>query len=166
MNRRGFGARAAIALAWPLGPARAVDPGQAAPDVELPDCTVARRLSDLRGRWVYLDFWASWCTPCRQSFPWMNELQASFANHGLLVLAINLDTRRADADAFLARTPARFALAFDPRGESARRFAIKGMPSSALVDPAGRLRFAHRGFRLEDRSDLWAQVRAAMNVRD
>src|SRR5689334_21183120 len=58
-------------------------------------------LSPLRGRVVYLDFWASWCAPCRQSFPWMESMQQTYAAQGLSVLAINVDHDRADAERFL-----------------------------------------------------------------
>ena len=133
-----------------------------APDVDLPGSSVAARLSDLRGRLVYLDFWASWCGPCRLSFPWMNQLHAAHQARGLVVLAVNLDARRADADAFLARQPARFSLAFDAGAESARRFAIKGMPSSALIDRQGLLLFMHRGFRPDDGPALEARIVAAL----
>lgn len=153
-------AAAGFGLAAPA--VRALEAGEAAPDVVLPECTLGARLSDLRGLWVYLDFWASWCGPCRQSFPWMARLQQQHASRGLRVVAINLDAQRSDADAFLARHPTGFALAFDPSGESARRFAVRGMPSSALIDPQGRLRWMHRGFRSDDAAVLEARVAQAL----
>jgi cytochrome c biogenesis protein CcmG/thiol:disulfide interchange protein DsbE len=160
-HRRAWLATAAgFALAAPA--VRALEAGEAAPDVALPDCPLASRLSELRGLWVYLDFWASWCGPCRQSFPWMAKLQQQYASRGLRVLAISLDAQRSDADAFLARQPAGFALAFDPSGESARRFAVRAMPSSALIDPQGRVRWMHRGFRSDDAAALEARVAQAL----
>ncbi|MFO1249795.1 MAG: TlpA disulfide reductase family protein [Inhella sp.] len=155
--------RAAL-LAWLLaGAAQAVEPGQPAPDIALPQATLAaKQLSELRGQLVYLDFWASWCGPCRQSFPWMGELQKKYGGRGLQVLAINLDKQRADADAFLARTPAAFALAFDAQGEAAKRFAIKGMPSSVLIAPDGQVLWAHRGFRVEEAAELEARIVQAL----
>ncbi|HRD85461.1 MAG TPA: TlpA disulfide reductase family protein [Rubrivivax sp.] len=157
----------AVPLAALLGtvlaaPALALEDGQPAPDIALPGSTVAARLSDLRGRLVYVDFWASWCGPCRQSFPWMNEMHRKYAARGLVVLGINVDARRADADAFLARTPAEFPLAFDASGDAPRAFQVKGMPSSVLVDAQGRVRFSHRGFRLEDRAELESRIVAAL----
>ena len=94
-------------------------------------------LAAWKGKVVYVDFWASWCGPCRQSFPWMNEMQAKYGAQGLQVVGINLDAKRADADQFLAQLPAKFAVAFDPKADSARRFGVKGMPTSVLVDPQG-----------------------------
>ena len=105
-----------LSLALLSGSAAAVEAGQTAPDIALPGSTLAAtQLAALRGQWVYLDFWASWCAPCRQSFPWMAALQQKYGPRGLQVLAINVDAKHGDADAFLARTPAGFALAFDPK---------------------------------------------------
>lgn len=145
--------------------AQALEPGQAAPDIELPQGSVAQRLSELRGRLVYLDFWASWCGPCRQSFPWMNEMQRKYGARGLQVVAVNLDAKRADADQFLARHPASFGLAFDARGESARLVGVKAMPTSLLVAPDGRVLWVHAGFRVEDRDALEARIAAALAPR-
>lgn len=168
-SRRAWGASLlALGAAWALRPglARAtVAVGAMAPDIALPECTVAARLSDLRGRLVYLDFWASWCAPCRLSFPWMTELQRQHGPRGLQVVAVNLDVRRADADAFLARHPPGFAVAFDPRGVSAETFGARAMPSSVLIDAEGRVRGMHRGFRLEDAAMLEAKVVAALPPR-
>ncbi len=144
-------------------PCAAVEVGAVAPDIELPGSSIARRLSDLQGKLVYVDFWASWCGPCRQSFPWLNAMQRQYAARGLQVLGINLDADRHDAERFLVRYPASFALAFDSRADSARRMGIKAMPSSVLVGPAGRVLHVHAGFRPDDRADLEARIVSALN---
>jgi cytochrome c biogenesis protein CcmG/thiol:disulfide interchange protein DsbE len=144
------------------GPVLAVDVGQAAPQVELAGSGAAHSLGELQGRVVYLDFWASWCAPCRQSFPWMNEMQKKYGSRGLQVLGINLDTQRADADRFLSQLPAQFALAFDAKGESAKRFGVKGMPTSVLIGKDGKVLFVHQGFRVEDRAELEEKLTAAL----
>jgi cytochrome c biogenesis protein CcmG, thiol:disulfide interchange protein DsbE len=146
-------------------PARAIDAGQPAPEFSLPLASGMLTPADLRGKLTYLDFWASWCGPCKQSFPWMNEMHARHAARGFQVVAINLDKKREDADRFLAELPARFKVAFDPKAETARLFAIKGMPSSALIAADGRLVFNHSGFRDEDRKDLEARILAALPTR-
>jgi len=120
------------------------------------------RLADLRGKVVYLDFWASWCGPCRKSFPWMNALQQRHAKAGLQVVAINLDEKREDAAAFLASVPAGFTIAYDPAGATARAYGIKGMPSSALIGRDGQLLWMHSGFNEADKDKLEQQVRAAL----
>ncbi len=117
------------------------------------------RLSNQREKVVYLDFWASWCLPCVKSFPWMNDMQRRYGAKGLRVIAVNLDEKRADADSFLARIPARFPVAFDPRAELAKTYGVKGMPSSFLIDRGGRLRFEHVGFRESSREELESEIR-------
>jgi len=141
-----------------LNLAYALEAGQMAPDVALGGTTVASQMADLRGRYVYVDFWASWCGPCRLSFPWLGKLQASYKSDELTVLAINLDKQRRDADRFLLQTPAAFALAYDPSGESARRFEVKTMPSSYLIGPDGKVLLTHRGFTAEDTAQLESQI--------
>lgn len=143
--------------------ALAIEAGQPAPDVDLPGAVDAPpRLSALKGKLVYLDFWASWCGPCRQSFPWMNEMQAKHGARGLQVVGINLDAKRADADAFLTQLPARFGLAFDAAGTSAKRFGVKGMPTSVLIGRNGEVLSVHQGFREDERQALEARLVAAL----
>lgn len=103
-------------------------------------------LSPLRGRVVYLDFWASWCAPCRQSFPWMDSLQQTYAAQGLSVLAIDVDHDRADAERFLEEFHPHFDVRFDPQGAWAQQFKVTGMPTSLIIDRHGVVRFTHIGF--------------------
>ena len=136
----------------------ALDPGASAPELSLPGLNGAVDLASLKGKVVYLDFWASWCGPCKQSFPFMNELQSRFGADGFEVVAVNLDAKRGDADKFLAEVPARFTLAFDAKGDSARRFEVKSMPSSLLIGRDGKVVVAHKGFKESDRKELEERV--------
>jgi peroxiredoxin len=95
----------------------------------------------------------------------MNELQSRLGARGLQVLGINLDAKREDANRFLAQHPARFALGFDPSGDSAKRFGIKAMPSSVLIGADGRVLFTHAGFREEQRAELEQRITAALPAR-
>ena len=99
-----------------------------------------------RGQWVYLDFWASWCAPCRLSFPWMNRLQREWAPKGLQIVAINLDSQRDKALQFLQRHPAQFRVLWDAAGHTAKAYDVQAMPMSYLIDPLGHIVSAHRGF--------------------
>lgn len=103
-------------------------------------------LSSLHGRVIYLDFWASWCAPCRQSFPWMDSMQRTYAAQGLSVLAINVDHDRADADRFLKEFRPQFEVRFDPDGTWAQQYKVTGMPTSLIIDRRGVVRFTHIGF--------------------
>ncbi|NMH63645.1 TlpA family protein disulfide reductase [Shewanella salipaludis] len=103
-------------------------------------------LEEFKGRVVYLDFWASWCGPCRKSFPWMTKMHAKYRALGLAVVAVNLDSDKALADAFLAKMPAAFNLRFDPDGDVAHKFDLQGMPSSFVFNKQGELVQTHVGF--------------------
>jgi cytochrome c biogenesis protein CcmG/thiol:disulfide interchange protein DsbE len=142
--------------------AHAIEPGATAPDIALTGAQGPVSLAALKGKLVYVDFWASWCGPCRQSFPWMNSLQARYGAKGLQVLAVNLDANRADADKFLAEVPARFAIGFDAQGDTPRRYSIKGMPTSVLIGADGHVIQVHSGFREEDRKGLEAAIDSAI----
>jgi cytochrome c biogenesis protein CcmG, thiol:disulfide interchange protein DsbE len=143
-------------------PAWGLEPGQPAPALQLPGTAGPVDLAALKGRVVYLDFWASWCVPCRLSFPWMNEMQARYGARGLQVLAVNLDTQRRAADSFLAQVPARFAVAFDSSGDTPRRYGVKAMPTSVLVGVDGAVLQQHAGFRDDDRAALEGAIVAAL----
>ena len=140
--------------------------GQPAPDFELRGEGAAPvKLSALRGKVVYLDFWASWCGPCRQSFPWMNELQAKFAARGLQVVAVNLDAKDADAKKFLAETAGKFQIAYDSKGLTPKLYGVKGMPTSYLIDREGRLVYEHAGFNLSKTADLEKQIDKLLDTK-
>jgi cytochrome c biogenesis protein CcmG, thiol:disulfide interchange protein DsbE len=149
----------AASSAWPL------DAGAPAPELKLPGLKEAVDLASLKGKVVYVDFWASWCGPCKQSFPFMNDLQAKYRAEGFEVLAINLDAKREDADKFLAEVPAQFTLAFDAKGDSAKRFEVKGMPSSYLIGRDGKVVAAHKGFKEVDRKDLETRIAQALTTK-
>lgn len=165
-RRQALSLLAAGAAPLLVSPARAaVEAGSAAPLFKLPGLAGDVDLAALAGQLVYVDFWASWCGPCRLSFPYMNELHTRHKGQGLQVVAINVDARRSDADRFLAANPAQFTIAFDARGDTPKRWEVKTMPTSALVGRDGRLLWLHRGFRLEDRQDLDARIASALAAR-
>ena len=142
--------------------ARAATPGAPAPAFTLEGRAGPVALSDFKGKTVYLDFWASWCGPCKRSFPWMATLQQRYGAAGLQVVAVNVDAQRADADRFLAANPAPFTVAFDHGGDTPRQYAIKGMPSSVLVGPDGTVLYQHAGFNEDSAAAIEARIRAAL----
>ena len=161
MNRQYKNVLLALCLLLPAA-ARALDAGAAAPPFELAGLNGPVNLANYRGQVVYLDFWASWCGPCKRSFPWMNEVQARFGAQGLRIIAVNLDEQREDAKRFLAATPAQFLIALDPSGATARKYAVKGMPSSMLIGRDGKLISTHAGFNDNDKAKLEQQIAAAL----
>ena len=116
-------------------------------------------LSEHKGQVVYLDFWASWCGPCRASFKWLNEAQERYGHQGLVIIAVNVDQDKEAARQFLKENPANFKIGFDPEGGVAKSYQVRGMPSSYLIDRNGRLQSAHVGYRLKDKSALEEEVR-------
>lgn len=146
-------------------PTLAAEPGQPLSVSSVPD-SEGRPLAlfDGKAKLTYVDFWASWCGPCRQSFPWMNRMQSRYGAQGLRVVAVNLDSKLADAQAFLKEVPAQVQLGFDPKGESARRVGIRAMPSSVLLGPDGRVLWQHSGFREEEAQALEARIAAALKT--
>lgn len=103
-------------------------------------------LKQHQGKVIYVDFWASWCVPCRKSFPWINQIQQKYGEDNFVIIAVNVDRDKTLADAFLKETPANFPIVYDPEGKLARQFKLKGMPSSYLLDKQGKVISAHTGF--------------------
>jgi thiol-disulfide isomerase/thioredoxin len=152
LNRRGgrtAGRLAAIlVLALSAAPADAADVGDQAPALVLPAADgSATVLADLRGRVVVVDFWASWCAPCRQALPALDALARRYRTRALDVLAVNVDRRRPPATAFLAAhvpDPALRVL-FDPKRTVMARFGPAGMPSIYVIDQEGRIAWRASG---------------------
>lgn len=155
-------------LVLPALPALAVAVGDIAPNFRLPASRDPRSgasdvlLADLRGKLVYLDFWASWCGPCKQSFPWMNDMQLRYGKQGLTVLAVDVDIHSDDARAFLAELPPNFRVAFDPQGVTPRQYAIRGMPTSILIGPDGKVLLVRSGFRADEAAQVETGIRQAL----
>jgi thiol-disulfide isomerase/thioredoxin len=119
-------------------------------------------LEPIEGRVVWVDFWASWCVPCRRSFPWLNSMQRKYGPAGLQIIAVNLDKDRALADGFLAEVPAEFSLRFDPSAALAKDFGVQAMPSSYLIDASGNVLASHFGFKTAETGDYERAIAAAL----
>ena len=156
----------AASLGLGAGAAWATDAGQPAPNFALPNAqgTIVA-LDGLRGQVVFVDFWASWCGPCRRSFPWMNEMQQKYGGKGFAIVAVNVDKKRSDADKFLAQIPATFPVVFDEAGTSPTAFGVKGMPSSYLIDARGNVAFVERGFLEGSRAQLEDRIKVLLASR-
>ena len=155
----------ALGVALPA-PALAVDAGQPAPAFALPRASGdALTLESLKGRVVFVDFWASWCAPCKRSFPWMNEMHRKYGDKGLTIVAVNVDKRRADADRFLAQVPAAFPVVYDPEGKAPAAYGVKGMPSSYLIDARGNVVQVESGFNDDHAAAIEARIRDLVAAR-
>ncbi len=123
------------------------DPGQPAPDftIHLPDGSSAH-LSDYRGRPVVLNFWATWCPPCRQEMPALVEAFETHQEDGLVVIAINESEGHELVSAFVAEFGMTMPVVIDPQGEVMRAYKTQSLPSSFFIDPNGMVRVRWLGF--------------------
>ena len=119
-------------------------------------------VSEREGKVVVVDFWASWCVPCRRSFPWMNDMIDKYADDGLVVIAVNLDKDRAAAEAFLAEVPGNFEIEFDPDASIAREYGVQAMPSSFVFGRDGELVARHLGFKVKKQDEYEAVLVKAL----
>ncbi len=103
-------------------------------------------LTALRGSVVFVDFWASWCGPCKLSFPYLRRTNVFYKGRPFRLISVNVDRVRADADRFLQTYGDGVPVIYDPKGEIAQRFEVKAMPTSILFGKDGRQRFVHAGF--------------------
>ena len=158
-----------LLLALLLVPATAPSAGEAEEPAPAPSCTLPRLtgegsldLATLAGQVVWVDFWASWCSSCRDALAFLGDLDAELSGRGLAVVGVNLDEQRADALRFLESVPGSFTQLADPAGECPRAFAVRAMPASYLIDRRGRIRFVQDGFRGSDAAALRARVDALL----
>ncbi|HZL36863.1 MAG TPA: TlpA disulfide reductase family protein [Tepidisphaeraceae bacterium] len=119
--------------------------GDALPDLN--SFKIEGKLPDkLKGQVIVLDFWASWCGPCKRSFPAMQELYDQFAKQGVVIIAVSVDVRRADMQRFLKSMHVSFATIRDADQKMVAAADVSAMPTSFVIDRAGRIRFVHAGF--------------------
>ncbi len=146
------------------GTSHALEVGTKAPDFELPGAQGPVKLSTTTGSLIYVDFWASWCGPCKQSFPWMNAMQEKYKAQGLKIIGVNLDAKSEDAKKFLEQNPAKFTVAFDPKGVLPKSYGVRGMPTSFLIGKNGKIISQHLGFNAADSEKLEKEIKAALEA--
>jgi len=121
------------------------------------------QLNSLEGKVVYLDFWATWCGPCRKSFPWMNDMLEKYQDEGLEIIAISLDDKRKMVETFLKKFPAKFTIGLDPEGKIGDLYKVRVMPSSYIIDRHGYIVDTHMGFRTKDKEKLEVMLQTALS---
>jgi peroxiredoxin len=139
----------------------AVSPGAPAPAF-----TLAARdggnlsLADLKGQVVMINFWATWCGPCRQEMPLLAQLHDKYEPLGFTMLGVNVEPDSAAAVTWLKGVPVTFPILFDTDSAVAGRFGVEGMPSSVLVDRNGQVRYVHRGYKPGDEAKYADMIRS------
>lgn len=120
-------------------------------------------LEQFKGQVVVVDFWASWCVPCRRSFPWLNRMHETYRDDGLVIIGVNLDMERSEAERFLEEFPPKFRIHFDESKELAQQFDVVGMPSSYVIGRDGEIVNRHFGFKVKKQDEYEAAIVAALN---
>ena len=139
--------------------------GDPAPNISLPFLNQQSELDlkQLKGKVVYLDFWASWCGSCRVSLPLLSELRSELTKNGFEVVGVNVDAKPKNGIEFLEKVPVSFPVLSDPKGKTPELYRLKGMPTSYLIDKKGLIRHVHVGFKKGDMLKIREQVLALLN---
>ncbi len=122
------------------------------------------RLSDLRGNVVMLNFWASWCGPCRQEMPLLDALSQRYSSAGFTFVGVNVESDTKAANAFLKDTPVSFPILFDKTSKVSETYKVEAMPSTVLIDCDGNLNYLHRGYTPGDEKVYKKRVKALLRA--
>jgi len=117
-------------------------------------------LAKLKGQVVMLNFWASWCGPCRTEMPLMDQMYKKYSAAGFTLLGVNVDTDSTDAQKFLSQVPVSFPIAYDRDNKVSKLYEVSAMPSTVFIDRKGNVRALHRGYKAGDEAEYLAQIRA------
>lgn len=154
----GIGAAAALSLS---ASAASIAPGAAAPAFQLhSSASTDLSLSDLKGQVVLINFWASWCGPCRQEMPVLEQLYKRYKAAGFTLLGVNVEPKSGDAEGFLKATPVSFPILFDPDSKVSKLYEVSGMPSTVILDRTGKVRYIHHGYKPGEESEYQDQIRS------
>jgi thiol-disulfide isomerase/thioredoxin len=138
-----------------LSAAAALKPGDPFP--ELSRFGLEGTLPECKGKVVLVDFFASWCGPCKDSFPVMQEFYKKYADRGFVILAVNVDKKKEDMDGFLKKHAVDFPIVRDSANKLVSEVKIPTMPSSFLLDREGKVVAVHRGFKGEETRKQYAE---------
>jgi peroxiredoxin len=119
-------------------------------------------LADLQGQVVMVNFWATWCGPCRQEMPHLEALYQRYSDLGFTLLGVNVEADSSGADKFLKETPVSFPILFDPKSEVSKMYDVIAMPSTVIVDREGNMRFIHHGYKPGYENEYQTQIRALL----
>ena len=141
-------------------------PAVIAPDFALPDTNgKVHRLSDYRGKTIIINFWATWCPPCREEIPSMNRAWQQLRQEDVVLLAVNMGEDEDTIFVFTADYPAQFPLLLDRDGAVTAQWPVKGLPTTFIVAPDGSIAYRAIGGRAWDDSDILETLRALQKQR-
>ncbi len=143
--------------------AAALSEGDEPPPIDMPDRNAEKvDLKELRGKVVLVDFWASWCGPCKQEMPVLQSLHEKYADQGLVIVGVNIDTSSKKMNGFLKSAPVGFRIVPDPKITIAQRYEPSTVPTSYFIGRDGKLRYVHEGFRTKDAEGIEAKVKTLL----
>ncbi|HTQ37304.1 MAG TPA: TlpA disulfide reductase family protein [Steroidobacteraceae bacterium] len=151
----------ALLFALLAAPALAGTPSGPAPQFQLQSIAGAPvSLGQFKGQVVMINFWASWCGPCRKEMPILDKLYAKYKPMGFTMIGVNVEPDSKDALQWLKATPVTFPILFDTKSEVSKAYQVTGMPSTVIVDRKGNLRWLHSGYKPGDENEYLDQIRA------
>ena len=163
---RNLPATALLALLACVSLSGATGVAPAAPDFRLMNRAGGETtLAGLRGQVVMINFWASWCGPCRQEFPALDQIYAKYKPMGFTLVGINVESEKADAERFLGTQKVSFPILFDPQNAVSGSYGVKAMPTTVLIDRQGRVRWQHMAYKPGDEAKYIEQVRAVLREK-
>jgi peroxiredoxin len=119
-------------------------------------------LAQLKGKVVMLNFWASWCGPCRQEMPLLDQMHKRYSALGFTLVGVNVDANSKDAEDWLNKTPVSFPVLFDRESKVSAMYDVKAMPSTVFIDRKGNVRYLHKGYKAGDEGEYLNQIRALL----
>jgi peroxiredoxin len=152
--------RCAIAAILMAGTTFAADTGGPAPAFTLNTLSGEQgTLSQYKGQVVMLNFWATWCGPCQQEMPLLDEMYKKYKAAGFTLISVNVDKEAPAVKALLARKPVSFPVFLDPSNQVSKEYHVDEMPSSVMIDRKGQIRYVHRGYKAGDENDYQDHIR-------
>jgi peroxiredoxin len=150
----------AMALVLLAGTAFAADAGGPAPSFTLAALTGQQAaLSQYKGQVVMVNFWATWCGPCQQEMPLLDQMYKKYKPAGFTLIGVNVDKEAPAVRELMARKPVSFPVLLDPANQVSKAYHVDEMPSSVLIDRKGEIRYIHRGYRPGDENEYQDRIR-------
>ncbi len=117
------------------------------------------RLSQYKGQVVMVNFWATWCGPCQQEMPLLDQMYKKYKPAGFTLIGVNVDKEAPAVKELLARKPVSFPVLLDPANQVSKAYHVDEMPSSVIIDRKGEIRYIHRGYRPGDENEYQDRIR-------
>ena len=138
----------------------------AAADVQAPAFTLQSvdgktvSLAQFKGDVVMINFWASWCGPCRQEMPLLDNIYKQYKDMGFTLIGVNVEPDSSSANAWLKKTPVSYPILYDPKSQVSQLYQVQAMPTTVIIDRKGIVRYVHNGYLPGDENQYMNSIRA------